>query len=218
MRRRLYEYVASCGGPVGRDDAAAAVGISRTLAAYHLDKLAEAGILTVSYARPEGRSGPGAGRPAKQYSRTQQELLVSVPPRHYELLAKLLADAIATDASGTVRSTVAAVARQAGQASASGSISLLDALRGCGYEPVETAGGDIELRNCPFHQLAQQYTELVCGVNLELIQGILKAVGERPQRAVLAPREGRCCVVVRAPKRARMKQPRRAAKRTRQHG
>ncbi|HZE14687.1 MAG TPA: helix-turn-helix domain-containing protein [Mycobacterium sp.] len=205
VRRRLYEYVASCDEPVGRDDAAAAVGIGRTLAAYHLDKLADAGVLTVSYSRPPGRSGPGAGRPAKQYSRTQQELLASVPPRHYELLAELLADAIATDDSGTVRATVAAAAYKAGQASASESTDLLDALRSCGYEPAQTTDGQMELRNCPFHQLAHQYTELVCGVNLNLIQGILKAVGDRPQRAVLTPREGRCCVVVRAPRRSRKK-------------
>ncbi len=216
VRRRLYEYVTSCNEPVIREGAAAAVGISRTLAAYHLDKLAEAGILTVSYARPEGRSGPGAGRPAKQYSRTQQELLASVPPRNYALLAKLLADAIVTDASGTVRSTVAAVARQAGQASTSGD-GLLDTLRDCGYEPACTVDGDIELRNCPFHRLARQYTELVCGVNLEVIQGMLEAVGQRPQRAVLAPREGRCCVVVHAVEPSRTKQPRRGTKRTRQH-
>ena len=128
-----------------------------------------------------------------------------MPPRHYELLAKLLADAIATDDSGTVRSAVAAVAYKAGQAGASESTDLLDALRGRGYEPAQTADGGMELRICPFHQLAHQYTELVCGVNLNLIQGILKAVGDRPQRAVLAPRGGRCCVVVRAPRRSRKK-------------
>ncbi|TAM71526.1 ArsR family transcriptional regulator [Mycobacterium sp.] len=200
IRRRLYDYVASCDEPVGRDDSAKAVGISRTLAAYHLDKLAEAGILAVSYARPSGRSGPGAGRPAKRYTRTQQELWASVPPRNYQLLAKLLAEAVDADESGKVASALAAAAREAGRASVADK-GMNDALYVCGYEPAPRADGDIELRNCPFHLLAGQYRELVCGLNLELIRGMLEAAGEGPGRAVLAPREDRCCVVLRTQRR-----------------
>jgi predicted ArsR family transcriptional regulator len=195
VRRRLYGYVASCDEPVPRDDAAAAAGISRTLAAYHLDKLAEAGILSVSYARPAGRSGPGAGRPAKRYARTRNELSVSVPPRNYALLADLLVTALANDEAGTVRPAVAAAARRAGQASAS-EHGMVGALCECGYEPAFTADDRIELRNCPFDRLARQHTELVCWLNLQLIQGMIEGVGDSPQSAVLAPREGRCCVVV----------------------
>lgn len=195
VRRRLYDYVASCDEPTTREDAAAAAGISRTLAAYHLDKLAEAGILSASYARPAGRSGPGAGRPAKRYSRTQSDLSVSVPPRDYGLLAELLAEAVSSDDSGAVRSAVMAAARKAGRTGVWHD-GLIDALRGRGYEPVEAADGGIELRNCPFHRLVDQHTELVCGLNLQLIQGMLDAIGEPPDRATLAPRHGRCCVVV----------------------
>ncbi|MCV7257495.1 helix-turn-helix transcriptional regulator [Mycobacterium shimoidei] len=205
-RRRLYEYVASRDKPVARDEAATAVGISRTLAAYHLDKLADAGILAVSYARPPGRSGPGAGRPTKRYTRTQQELSASVPPRNYGLLARLLAQAVTADTSGAVASAVAAAARKAGRTSA-GDGGVIDSLCGSGYEPARTAAGDIELRNCPFHQLMREYPELVCGLNLELIQGMLEARGERPSRAVLAPREDRCCVVVRAAQRRAKTRP-----------
>lgn len=217
VRRRLYDYVASCDEPVARDDAAAAVGIGRTLAAYHLDKLAEAGILAVSYARPSGRSGPGAGRPAKRYTRTQQELLASAPPRNYRLLAKLLADAVAADESGIVGSAVAAAARQAGRASASGR-DVVGALCACGYEPAQTADGDIELRNCPFHQLVHEHPDLVCDLNLQLIQGMLEAAGEQPGRAVLARREGRCCVVVHDEQGPREKRPHRGAKSSQRHG
>ena len=195
VRRRLYQYIASCDEPVARDDAAAAAGISRTLAAYHLDKLADAGILSVSYARPAGRTGPGAGRPAKRYSRTREELSVSVPPRNYALLADLLVAAMDDDADGTVRSAVIAAARQAGRTSAA-EHGVLGALRECGYEPVATPDGEIELRNCPFDRLARRHTELVCGLNLQLIQGMLEGVGESPQRAVLSPCDGKCCVVV----------------------
>lgn len=202
VRQRLYQYIASCDEPVAREDAATAVGISRTLAAYHLDKLAEAGILSVSYARPVGRSGPGAGRPAKRYARTRDELSVSVPPRNYRLLADLLVTAMAADDAGTVRSTISAAARRAGRAGASGR-GVLETLCEFGYEPAVTGEGDIELRNCPFERLARQYTEEVCGLNLQLIRGMLEATGEPSQRAALTPSERRCCVTVRASGRGR---------------
>jgi predicted ArsR family transcriptional regulator len=211
VRRRLYEYVVSRDEPAARDDAAAAVGISRTLAAYHLDKLADVGILAISYARSPGRSGPGAGRPAKRYSLAPQELSASVPPRNYGLLARLLTEAVASDDSETIGSTVAAVARQAGQGSVWGTC-VVDALCRCGYQPVQRADGDIELRNCPFHQLARQFPELVCSLNLQLIQGMLESTGDQPERAVLALRQGGCCVVVRAPERPRRKRVSRTAK------
>ncbi len=199
VRRRLYYYIAACDEPVARDDAAAAAGISRTLAAYHLDKLAEAGILSVSYARPAGRSGPGAGRPAKRYARTRDELSVSVPPRNYGLLADLLVTAMAAD--DAVRPAVSAAARQVGRAGAT-EHGVLDALREFGYEPAVTDDGDIELRNCPFERLARQHTEAVCGLNLQLIRGMLEGVDQSPQRAVLTPAERRCCVTVRAGERS----------------
>ncbi|HEU4362088.1 MAG TPA: ArsR family transcriptional regulator [Mycobacterium sp.] len=197
VRRRLYYYVASCNQSVARDDAAVATGISHALAAYHLDKLVDVGILAASYARPAGRTGPGAGRPAKRYTRTQHELSASVPPRNYRLLAELLAEAVTAEGSETVGLAAAAAARRAGEDSVS-SAGVVDALCQCGYEPAETPDGDIELRNCPFHHLAQQYPALVCGLNLQLIRGMLAAAADEPGRAVLAPHPGRCCVVVRA--------------------
>lgn len=207
IRRRLYEYVASCSHPVVRDDAAAAAGISRTLAAYHLDKLADAGILAVSYARPAGRTGPGSGRPAKQYARIQQDLAVSVPPRNYRLLAKLLVEAVSTDDSGVVGPAVAKAAHEAGRASVADG-TVISALCECGYEPVQTTAGDIELRNCPFHELMRQHPDLVCNLNLEFIRGMLEAAGDQPERAELCPAEGRCCVVVHpAPQSATSEEP-----------
>src|ERR1700745_3761288 len=73
VRRRLYDYVSSQGDGVSRSEAAQATGIGRTLAAFHLDRLATAGLVEVIFARPAGRSGPGAGRPAKLYRRTAAE-------------------------------------------------------------------------------------------------------------------------------------------------
>jgi len=114
VRRRLYEVVCERAEPVGRDEAAAAAGGGRALAVYHLDKLVEAGLLTASYQRPPGRSGPGAGRPAKLYMRSDREFAVTVPPREYELAARLLVQAVEADAGGNSRAALLEAARRLG--------------------------------------------------------------------------------------------------------
>lgn len=197
VRRQLYEYVCSRDGPVHREEAATSVGISRTLAAYHLDRLTEAGLLTTSYARTSGRSGPGAGRPAKHYERAQDEVSITVPPRSYDLLARLLAEVVAADDSGRVTSALMMAADAEGRATAADSRDLVVSLRGRGYQPVVADNGSIDLHNCPFHHLAQEHTQLVCGVNLALLRGCLSGRGEDPDRADLRPRPGRCCVTIR---------------------
>src|SRR5215218_9878995 len=100
-RRRVYDHVARQQEPVDRDEVAAAVGLPRTTAAFHLDRLAQCGLLDVHFARRSGRTGPGAGRPSKLYRRADATVEVSVPERHYDLAGDLLAGALAeADASG----------------------------------------------------------------------------------------------------------------------
>lgn len=197
VRRRLYEYVSGQDQPVSRDDAAAAAGIGRALAAYHLDKLAGAGLLETAYQRPAGRGGPGAGRPAKLYRPSGRELSVSVPPRAYELLARLLAEAAESDTTGQVRTTLNAVAhnlgRQLSEETGEDPAALLDRY---GYQPRTGPGGVIELRNCPFHQLARSHQDLVCSLNLRLVEGLIAGSRRPGVRAALSPHPGRCCVVV----------------------
>ena len=114
-RRRIYDLVPAQTAPVSRDEVAAAAGVGRTLAAYHLDRLAAEGLLVVTQERRTGRSGPGAGRPAKLYARSQDEVSVSVPPRDYHLAARLLADAAAADTDGHTRRALTAAAQQLGR-------------------------------------------------------------------------------------------------------
>lgn len=199
IRRQLYEYVASSQKPVTRAEAAAFAGISRSLAAYHLDQLAEAGLLTSSYARPEGRGGPGAGRPAKQYARAAEEFSISVPARSYRMLAGMLAKAVAADETGTVRSSLNESAAEEGRSAAAETPDTFTALVTRGYEPAMSDNGDIVMNNCPFHQIAQQQPQLVCTLNHHLLRGYLTAKGEDPDRAELSPCPGRCCVVIRRP-------------------
>jgi predicted ArsR family transcriptional regulator len=195
IRRQLFAYVRESSEPVSREDAAAAIGISRSLAAYHLDKLVEQDLLVTSYRRPEGRSGPGAGRPAKLYV-AQGEVSVSVPPREYELAAGLLAEA--AEQSDEARTALDGVAASAGRRLGEQQGSLEQALAARGYEPFEDDAGVIRLRNCPFHRLAERHREVVCGMNQSYLQGLLEGLGRDDVTASLEPEPGRCCVAVRA--------------------
>ncbi|MUL46758.1 helix-turn-helix domain-containing protein [Mycobacterium sp. CBMA293] len=195
VRRRLYQLIVESDGPVSREDAAAAAGIGRTLAAYHLDKLSEAHLLTVAYRRPEGRTGPGAGRPAKLYSPVEREFSVSVPPRDYRLLADVLASSIERDPDGTVSSALHQAARGAGESVATeAGGDLLEALHASGYLPYDDERGGIGLRNCPFHAVAKEHLEVVCGLNLALVEGVITGSSTSDARAELIPRDGHCCV------------------------
>jgi predicted ArsR family transcriptional regulator len=197
LRRRLYRLVASATEPVTRDAAAAALDIPRSTAAFHLERLVDAGALEASSSRPPGRTGPGAGRPARLYTVPEHELLASVPDRQYHLAGDLLAAAAEqADADGVpVRDALPAVARRAGEQLAEASDSLESALTGCGYEPQDDGEGGLTLQNCPFHLLAQRHTDLVCAANLCLIEGMVAATGDARHPA-LEPHPGRCCVAV----------------------
>lgn len=197
-RRRLYDYVAAQRRPVGRDEAAAAVGIGRPLAAYHLEKLARAGLLDVAFARPPGRGGPGAGRPAKHYLRAEHSLVAQAPARDYAFAAELLADAV-DDAGPDVAGAARTLARERGRelgASLRPHTDLGVALAARGYEPHRAADGTVTLANCPFHAVAATHPELVCSLNHAYIEGLLAETGDS-HTAHLEPDPGRCCIVIR---------------------
>lgn len=196
-RRRLYDHVVRQAALVTRDEAAAALGLPRTTAAFHLDRLAEQGLLEVVYERRTGRSGPGAGRPSKLYRRSAEQVEVSLPEHRYELAGRLLAAAIEdADASGeSPRAALERRARQLGRdlAASAPEADVLEILEDHGFEP-RREGKAIVLGNCPFHTLAQHHTELVCEMNLCLLGGILSGTGDTRFKARLHPEPGQCCV------------------------
>jgi predicted ArsR family transcriptional regulator len=98
VRRQLYRFVCSQAQPVTRDQAAAAVGVARHKAKFHLDRLEAEGLLEADYVRLTGRTGPGAGRPAKRYRRGHREFAVALPARDYELAGHIMAEAISESA------------------------------------------------------------------------------------------------------------------------
>lgn len=210
VRRALYRFVADRDEPVTRDEAAAALGIPRHRAKFHLDRLAADGLLTTGYARPGGRSGPGAGRPAKRYRRSDREVSVSLPDRDYVLVGDLLATAVSTalqdgrpvaetlDETATARGEdMAARARDRTGTPTSSADLAVRVLADEGYQP-RWQGDRIVLANCPFHALAQEHTALVCGMNLSLLGGFCARLADGGDELVarLEPAPGRCCVTL----------------------
>jgi predicted ArsR family transcriptional regulator len=216
-RRALYLYVLDQGSAVSRDEAAAGVGIPRHKAKFHLDKLVGDGLLEVEFARRTGRQGPGAGRPAKLYRRAAREFSVTLPQRSYELAGRLMARGI-TRARGAGRplgETLDDAAREQGRELATEArrragddpppLALLATVRSVldeqGYATrAEPAG--LAFANCPFHALVAEHTDLVCGMNLAIVEGMLAGLPPLPVAAVLDPGEGRCCVRLAAAHRA----------------
>src|SRR3954451_975042 len=202
-RRRLYDHVVRQAGPVSRDEAAAATAVPRATVAFHLDKLVDEGLLDVVFERRTGRSGPGAGRPSKLYRRAECDVAVSLPERRYDLAGGLLATALEeAQASGEPpREVLARRAFDRGRAlgvtarevegAAAGRDVALRVVEEQGFEP-RLDDGAVTLANCPFHTLAREHTELVCGMNLHLLDGLLAGAPAPARGARLQPPPGRC--------------------------
>lgn len=225
VRRKLYLFVCSRPDAVGRDEAAQSLGLPHHRAKFHLDKLEESGLLRSDYRRLTGRTGPGAGRPAKVYSRAAEEVSLSLPARDYGLAGELMARAITRSATDgvPVYEALAEVARSYGRSLGDGSAGAgatpdelpasvpqsarkdtvpqsvqdqaLIPLRDQGYEPY-LEGDRILMHNCPFHALARTHTELVCRMNHALLSGMVESTRPDGLRAELDPAPGRCCVTL----------------------
>jgi predicted ArsR family transcriptional regulator len=212
LRHRIYLFVRGAGRSVSREDVADALGISRKLAAFHLDKLLDRGLLRAHYARPPGRSGPGAGRTSKMYEPSVMEVDVSIPERRYGLLGELLVDAIEGESRGEVaRDAAARVARARGNAIGAEAreaqdlgrpgpertlTTALGVLESFGFEPYRE-GQRVRVRNCPFRALAQRAPDLVCEMSRSFIEGIVRGLGNTSVESVIERRPDECCVELR---------------------
>lgn len=201
-RSRLYQHVIRSPHPVSRDEVAGALGLARTNVAFHLDRLVDEGLLAVDYERRTGRTGPGAGRPAKVYRRSTRQIEVSLPERRYVLAAQLLASAVerADDEGASPREVLAREAYDAGlrigaacDRAGGTQATLLRVLDSYGFEPQQSTT-DVVLPNCPFHALAQEHMELVCTMNRHLLDGVLAGLDVQRLQATLRPSAGYCCV------------------------
>lgn len=205
-RRALYDFVVAQPAAVGREEAAKGAGVPLHSAKFHLDRLVDAGLLQTEFRRLTARRGPGAGRPAKLYSRAEADVAVSLPPRHYDVAGRIMARALerADQEDLPVGEVTRLEARVEGRRIGEESRPVGDqvtrataALTACGYEP-RRHEGEVVLVNCPFHALAQEHAALVCGMNEALVAGILDGVAATEWAAVLEPEPEHCCVKVRS--------------------
>jgi predicted ArsR family transcriptional regulator len=208
VRAAIFFHVARSSGPVTRDQVARALGITRRTAAFHLDRLAEAGLVDVSFRRLTGRTGPGAGRTSKLYRRSERRFNVAIPARNYELLARLLASVVQETLGVSAARLLEPQARAFGvmQGAAATKQSrprpsrtqllavLVDELTRLGFEPFADGNGTLRLRNCPYHDMARNNTDFVCSMNFALMQGVIEGLGAAEVSPSLEPQEGMCCV------------------------
>lgn len=209
-RRRLFDFVAAAPDAVGRDDAAKALGLARSTASFHLDRLVNDGLLIAEFRKLGGREGPGSGRPAKLYRTAVDEVAASVPDRHYDLAAELLVSAVeaAIHDGGSPRDALLAAARARGKSAGEAAVRAADRaadgagaagepetaggagsaapfadfLAGQGYCPADDGGGGLLLLNCPFHRLAAGHADVVCAMNGAFLAGASAALGIDPGR------------------------------------
>jgi predicted ArsR family transcriptional regulator len=207
VRRALYAYVVAQRDAVGREQAAAGVDVAVHKAKFHLDRLVAEGLLEVEFRRLTGRTGQGAGRPAKLYRRAERPVTVSLPERRYDLAGQILASGIEQAARDRVPVQDAVRVAAAGEGARVGEEATADgpelertsrALAAQGFEPRSADDGGIELANCPFDSLAQEHTALVCGLNEAFVGGVLDGLGCAGLVASLDPAPGLCCVRVRS--------------------
>ena len=203
-RRRVYAYAVRR-RETTRESAARALGIGRALAAFHLDRLVEVGLLEASTGL--GRTGRPVGRPAKLYRPADREILLAVPPRRYDFLAELLAEALASGqrrldaARDRARRLGQEIGRQArsevvAEGAARAGVVRDALLETFGYAPRSLDGGPIVFENCPFDRIARRYEPVVCPLNEAIVEGMLD--GAREPDAVIrsAATPGGCCVAV----------------------
>ena len=202
-RRALYEYVSGQAEPVGREQAATALGLALHNVSFHLDRLVTEGLLEVEYRRLSGKTGPGAGRPSKLYRRASREFAVSLPPRRYDLVGDILAAAVTRAGEGVpldqalheLRPRRGAVTGAGGRRSRPGRVAACLGAKCCAARASSHRSDDdvVVLSNCPFDALAQKHTELVCGLNQAFVQGVADGLAA-DVTACLEPEPGRCCV------------------------
>jgi predicted ArsR family transcriptional regulator len=219
-RRKLFDFVASGGCAVSRDDAASALGLPRSTASFQLDRLARDGLLTVEFRKLGGKGGPGSGRPAKLYRAAAGEVAASVPDRNYDLAAELLVAAVeeSTASGGSAGEALVSAARERGLAEARATAAAAgppDARPGAagtrfagflaaeGYRPADDGAGGLVLLNCPFHRIAGGHTGVVCAMNGAFLAGAAAGCGIDPGRvqalaidelrAQGAARPAQCC-------------------------
>ncbi|MGH3414614.1 MAG: helix-turn-helix transcriptional regulator [Marmoricola sp.] len=180
-RSRVLATLQDAGQPMDAAEVADVVGLHVNTARFHLDRLVESGLTD---REPERRERPG--RPRTLYRARPGGTPAGT--RRYELLAEILASFVATQVPQPARAAQAA-GREWGRFltdrprpyentdAATATRHLVSSLDELGFAPeARTTGGSrqILLRHCPFREAAGHHQEVVCGIHLGLMRGMLE--------------------------------------------
>jgi predicted ArsR family transcriptional regulator len=211
LRRAIYRFIQDAARPVTRRDVASAVGISSRLAAFHLKKLTDTGLLQV---RDRSRESGVVGRRPRIYEPADEmDIVVSIPQRETNLLASILIETVLTTAPGDQAVKVAQqVAGRRGRrigdevrrqlrpgrlGTERALAAAVGVLQRYGFQPSQNDDGRLSLQNCPFSPLSREATDLVCGINHAFLTGLLVGMEAATLRAVPRPTHNLCCVELR---------------------
>ncbi|GBD83663.1 helix-turn-helix domain protein [bacterium BMS3Abin02] len=193
-RRSIYLRVRSSPEPLTATLVANEFGIHPNVARHHLDRLTEEGYLEVTRRRPTGKTGPGAGRPAKCYAATLKEIDLQFPTRRYDLLIDLLVRIVLHLAPGDGLQIALEIGRDFGRELASGITTTGDGDLAASLETVaslmqkegfeiiaDPAGEKLLTEHCPFSAGKFEHPEVLCSLDRGIMTGIFEIVD--PQRA-----------------------------------
>jgi predicted ArsR family transcriptional regulator len=186
-RRSIYLRIRSSTEPTTASTIAAEFGIHPNVARHHLDRLAEEGYLEVTRRRQTGKTGPGAGRPAKCYTSTDKEIDLRFPTRRLDLLIDLLVRTVMRLAPSDGTDVALEIGRDFGHELAAGlnvdtsgnEDGMLEAvatmMRHEGFEII--ADGDRLLtQHCPFGASSFEHPEVLCALDRGIMAGIFDIV------------------------------------------
>lgn len=189
-RRAIYVAIRESPEPMTTSRVAELFELHPNVARHHLEKLASDGWLIVSQRRASGKSGPGAGRPAKTYEASKREVSIHFSPRRYELLVELLMRVLERVAPQDVSRVAQEVGREYGKELAaeigapndSGYAESVQAvavaMTGLGFSmDPDVDGQRLLTSHCPFGEAATDHPDVVCSLDRGIVTGLVGALG-----------------------------------------
>lgn len=207
-RRAVYIAIRESTGPMSTAGIAELFDIHPNVARHHLDKLAADGYLDVTHRRPNGRTGPGAGRPAKYYAVSSKQIDVHFPTHRHDVLSDMLVRIIDRIAPDNIREVAEQVGTEVGRELAGeigspedtgyeGAVkAVVRAMTGIGFGvSSDVAGQRLLMSHCPFGDTAAAHPEVVCSLDRGMVRGLMGSL-EHACEPVLHPAAGsdRDCV------------------------
>lgn len=178
-RYAIYLEMARSPVPLSTADIAAELGLHPNTVRPHLERMREAGLLSI-----EVDNRGTVGRPQHRYSLAAEAPSLGLEPAAYPILAALLANLTAL--FGPAPDTVAGMAREHGRqrAAAHAGQACIEAvsaeLAELGFDPAAAQDGNvttIAFTRCPFRPLAEAFPELVCHLHRGMIEGMVDVLG-----------------------------------------